>query len=112
LQEHVESGAVSDISSDAENALALEHTGLVDIPIEVSLIDEPTAKFTGNYSDVHIGRFRNEKVRLLDPALTKHEADGCLQVAVKIIKHISGASLETMQRVGNYRLYGPVLTFA
>jgi hypothetical protein len=97
----MERGVVSEISSDAETTLASEHTGPVDIPIEVSLTDEPTAKFTGNYSDVYIGRFRNEKVRPPDLALNKHEIDACLQVAVKIIKHIRGISLETMQRVGN-----------
>jgi hypothetical protein len=44
-------GVVSDPSSDAETILASKHTGLVDIPTEVSLIDDPSAKFIGPHTD-------------------------------------------------------------
>lgn len=53
------------------------HTELDDTAIEVTL-DEPWARFRGGYSDVHIGQFRGEKVKILDAIIHKHEADASL----------------------------------
>jgi hypothetical protein len=41
----------------------VEDVQIVDIASEVT-ITEARARFTGTYSDVHVGRFRNQIVRL------------------------------------------------
>ena len=78
----------------------MEHAELHNITVEVTLI-EPWARFNGVYSDVYIGQFRGERVRLSNAPANEHEANVSLQVAVKVIRRIRHKPLETMQRVSN-----------
>jgi hypothetical protein len=65
---------------------------------EVFITDQ-RPKFTGSYSDIYIGRFRNNAVRPQNAQVDKHEANASYQVAVKIIKLVRPKSLKAMQRI-------------
>ena len=46
----------------------------LNISVGVTITDQ-RPKFAGTYSDIYIGRFRNETVRIQNAQVDKHEAD-------------------------------------
>jgi len=59
------------------NSIDNEYIEIDNIAVEITLI-EPWARFHGGYSDVYIGRFRNENARIPDAPANKHEADASI----------------------------------
>ena len=54
-----------------------EYAMSVDISTEVTITD-PRPRFTGTYSDVYIGQFRNQTVHQQNADVHEHEADASL----------------------------------